>query len=153
VQFLLSCTVGVWVVPSSDCATNKTTFCQAVGNSEFVCSYQYLPSTSTCRPGNGPCNPAETCSGSDAECPADVVLPNCPPTCPTTGLPSCVNRTTGERPDPQILEQSTHQRLYSTFHEMSKESNVCLCVQRWLMISNICCSWIAKQNLAESYRI
>jgi hypothetical protein len=36
---------------------------------------------------------------------------------------------------------------------MSKESNVCLCVQRWLMISNICCSWIAKQNLAESYRI
>lgn len=88
--------VGVWVQPPASCPTGDLGFCQPVPESEFVCQYSYTPSSTICRAANGSCDVEERCTGITGACPADAVKPNCPPLCPTTGLPPCVNQTSGQ---------------------------------------------------------
>jgi hypothetical protein len=88
--------VGVWVQPPALCPTGDLGFCQPVPQSDFVCQYSYTPSSAICRAANGPCDVEERCTGITGACPADDGKPNCPPICPTTGLPPCVNQTSGK---------------------------------------------------------
>jgi hypothetical protein len=100
--------VGVWVRPPALCSTGDLDFCQSysvpfleqltnnLDYSEYVCRYSYMPNLAICRAANGPCDVEEHCNGITGACPADDGKPNCPPICPTTGLPPCVNQTSGQ---------------------------------------------------------
>lgn len=87
---------GTWVVPPTVCTTGSSTFCSPVPGTDFTCRYAYMPASTVCRAAVGTCDLAETCTGSAASCPADIKRSNCPPTCPTTGLPDCVVATSGD---------------------------------------------------------
>jgi hypothetical protein len=93
---LLPIVTGIWVQPPATCTNDTQGFCQPVSGTEFVCRYSYMGPTAVCRAAAGLCDIAETCNGTTAgECPPDKQQPNCPPVCPTAGLPICVNASTG----------------------------------------------------------
>jgi hypothetical protein len=96
-KLLASCrAAGLWVEPPAKCTTSAQSFCQDVGGTEFQCSYTYLDQGAVCRAATGACDVAERCTGDGAGCPVDVQKANCPPVCPTTGLPACINETSGK---------------------------------------------------------
>jgi len=89
---------GVWVPSPTTCNNSTSGYCHPVApNSPFVCRYSYLQNTAVCRAATGPCDEVERCTGAAADCPADAVKQNCPPVCPTDGLPTCLNALSGNK--------------------------------------------------------
>jgi len=67
--------------------------CDGVGNG--CPSDAFEPSTFTCRPSAGACDPAETCTGSGVDCPADVLSPSSTVCRPSAGACDVVESCTG----------------------------------------------------------
>lgn len=71
-------------VPDAGCTNSTSAYCLAI--SGVTCRYSLRPSSSTCRDKAGDCDVAEQCSGTAADCPADVLLSNATVCRPAAGL-------------------------------------------------------------------
>ncbi|EPS45017.1 hypothetical protein H072_975 [Dactylellina haptotyla CBS 200.50] len=60
----------------STCKFRTGAVCDPANEECCTNTCQFAPQTQVCRPSNGPCDPQETCSGSNSACPADVTSPD-----------------------------------------------------------------------------
>jgi len=86
---------GIWVEPPLNCTNGPTSYCLPIPGTDFTCQYSYKSSNVVCQAAVGPCDLASTCPGDAALCPPAQKKANCPPTCPSEGLPACVNSASG----------------------------------------------------------
>lgn len=83
-QTVPTCVNATSGVPDAGCTNSTSAYCLAV--SGITCHYSLRPSSSTCRDKAGDCDVAEQCSGTAADCPADVLLSNATVCRPAAGL-------------------------------------------------------------------